>query len=165
MTYTLKNIGRLAAISLLTAVCAGTMCYGRPADQTAATSGSATAAAKAKKTRAQTFAGKITALDKIQKTVTLTAKGKDHVFLVTPTSRFTKTTKPATMDELTVGEEVTVRARSKADGKFEVVSIRSGAKSSAKSSGKSKASKGKKAKEALPEAPAPGTTPTPPPSK
>ena len=145
-----RNICRFVAISLLTAVAAGTTVNLRAADSTAA---EATATPKAKKAKAQTYVGKITAVYKIQKTVTMTVKGKDQVFQVTSASRFTKIEKPATMDYLTVGEQITLRARAKGEGKAEVVSLRTGTKSTGKS-------KTKKSKTTTPATPA--TTPAAP---
>jgi hypothetical protein len=131
-----RNICRFIAISTLAAVAAGSTINIQAADTTPA---EASTTPKAKKAKAQTYAGKVTAVDKIQKTVTVTVKGKEEVFQVTSASRFTKITKPATLDDLAVGEQVTVRARTKAGGKPEVVSVRTGTKSTGK--GKTKKAK------------------------
>ncbi len=156
-----SRIYRSTVMSVLATIAAGAIWSAQAADSTPApgtTTSPQTSKAKVKKAKTQTYAGKITAVDKVQKTITVTAKGKDQVFQVTSASRFTKVAKPATMDDLTVGEEVTVHARAKADGKSEVVTIRAGTKAA----GKKKAGKSKAATTA-PAAPTP--TPTPEASK
>jgi hypothetical protein len=70
------------------------------------------------------FGGKITALDKQAKTVTL---GK-RVFHVTSETKIMKNEKPATLDDATVGEEVGGAYKQDAEKKMHLVSLRIGPK-------------------------------------
>src|SRR5262249_1010429 len=73
------------------------------------------------------FHGKLTAVDTNAKTVSLHGKDKDRVFQVTSKTRIMKAGKPATFEDLKVGDEVGGFAR-EVDGKLELVSLRVGAK-------------------------------------
>src|SRR5204862_6509204 len=86
----------------------------------------ADAPATDKKTAAKPipFAGKITALDKQTKTVTI---GK-RVFHVTSETKIMKNEKPATLDDATVGEEVGGAYKQDAEKKMNLVSLRIGPK-------------------------------------
>jgi hypothetical protein len=53
------------------------------------------------------FIGKTTAVDAAGKSFSINGKGKDRVFAVDEATKITKDTKPATLADLTVGEEVT----------------------------------------------------------
>jgi len=74
------------------------------------------------------FGGKITALDKQAKTVTV---GK-RVFHVTSDTKITKNEKPATLDDAIVGEEVGGSYKQDAEKKMHLVSLRIGPKAEPK---------------------------------
>lgn len=73
------------------------------------------------------FGGKIIALDKQAKTVTV---GK-RVFHVTSETKITKNEKPATLDDATVGEEIGGAYKQDAEKKMNLVSLRIGPKAEA----------------------------------
>jgi len=74
------------------------------------------------------FGGKIAAVDKQAKTVTV---GK-RVFQVTSETKITKSEKPATLDDATVGEEVGGAYKQDAEKKMNLVSLRIGPKAEKK---------------------------------
>jgi hypothetical protein len=90
------------------------------------------------------FNGKITAVDKTNKTLSLNGKDADRVFQITSATRLFKAGKPAVLDEATVGEDVTGQAR-KSDGKTEALSVYLGPRPDGK------AKKAEKAPETKPE--------------
>jgi len=76
-----------------------------------------------KKARALPFNGKVGAVDKVAKTVTLEGKEKARVFQITSESKIRKDKKPATLDDVMVGDRVGGSQRESADGKMEVVTL------------------------------------------
>ena len=69
------------------------------------------------------FKGKISAVDKTAMTLSLKGKEEDRVLHITSQTRLNKAGKPATLDDATVGEDVTGQYK-KGDGdKLEAVSI------------------------------------------
>lgn len=76
------------------------------------------------------FQGKLDAVDKISKTITIKGKEKDRTFHVTSNTKLAKDGKPAILDDAVVGEAVAGLAKENADGKLEALSIRFGAKPS-----------------------------------
>lgn len=74
---------------------------------------------KSKKLAKPTCRGKLTALDKIALTLTVTVKEKARTFQITPDTRFIKGGKPATMGDGVLNEEVTVVARPAVKGKLQ----------------------------------------------
>ena len=102
---------------------------------------------KARTPRGMPFKGKIKAVDKAAKTITLDRE-KSNVLFVTSQSKLTKAGKPAVFDDATVGEEVGGLAREK-DGKLEIVSLRIGPKPTEEAKPEPKP---KKEKEKAPEA-------------
>jgi hypothetical protein len=72
------------------------------------------------------FAGKIGSVDKAAKTITLENKEKTRVFLITSDTRIRKDRKPATLDDVQVGERVGGSARENTAGKMEVVTLNVG---------------------------------------
>ena len=83
-----------------------------------------------KKVKAAPFTGKVSAVDTVAKTFTITGKTTSRTFNITSTTRFTKAGKPATFEDLTVGEEVGGTAQV-IEGKSEVISLRIGVKPNA----------------------------------
>jgi len=79
-----------------------------------------------KKARPLPFVGKIGAVDKTAKTITLEGKEKARVFLITSETRIRKDRKPATLDDVQLGERVGGSARENAAGKMEVVTLNVG---------------------------------------
>ena len=93
------------------------------------------------------FRGKISAVDKTSKTLTLEGKEKSRIIQITSNTKLVKAGKPAVFDDATVGEEVGGRGHQKA-GKIEAVSLRIGPKPEGKSNVKPEAKpKKSKAKE------------------
>src|ERR1051325_8137854 len=83
---------------------------------------------KAERKQKQTpFRGKVGAVDKIAKTVTLEGKKKSRTFQVTSASKITNEGKPAVMDEVIVGQTVGGLAKQTAAGKWEIVTLNIGA--------------------------------------
>lgn len=86
----------------------------------------ATDAPKEKQARPYPFNGKVHAVDKKAMTITLLGKEKSRVLHVDAKSKFQKMGKPATLDDVVVGEEVGGQILKSADGKEMIVSIRVG---------------------------------------
>jgi hypothetical protein len=74
------------------------------------------------------FQGKLDAVDKVNKTITIKGKERDRTFHVTSNTKLTKEGKPAILNDAVVGEAVAGLAKENADGKLEALSIRFGAK-------------------------------------
>ena len=74
------------------------------------------------------FNGKITAVDKNAKTISLNGKEKPRVFYATAKTKFTKGGNPARFEDAKVGEETGGYAEKTADGKLELRSLRIGPK-------------------------------------
>ena len=74
------------------------------------------------------FRGKISAVDKTAKTVTLEGKEKSRAFQITSATKITKDGKPAVMDDLIVGQTVGGSARQTVSGKWEIVTLNLGTK-------------------------------------
>ena len=74
------------------------------------------------------FRGKVSAVDKTSKTVTLEGKEKSRTFQITSATKITKDGKPAVMDDVLVGQSVGGSAKETAAGKWEVVTLNLGAK-------------------------------------
>ena len=99
------------------------------------------------------FHGKISAVNKTAKTITLEGKVNSRVIQITSETKIVKAGKPAVFDDATVGEEVGGRGQQK-DGKMEAVSLRIGPKSESQAepapkqkAGKSQKPRPKKEKE------------------
>jgi Cu/Ag efflux protein CusF len=84
------------------------------------------AEAKEGKARPRPFSGKVKAVDKAAKTVTLEGE-KAQVFQITSETKIFKERKPATFDDITVGEHISGRIRESADGKLETLLMNVGA--------------------------------------
>jgi len=72
------------------------------------------------------FRGKVRAIDKTAKTITLEGKEKGRTFQITSGTKITKEGKPAVLDDVTVGESVRGVAKENATGKLEAVSLKVG---------------------------------------
>jgi hypothetical protein len=125
-----KTISQLLAAALVTALAAEFSPWAYAAEQPPASAPPAKEgkATKGKIGKPLVFSGKIAAIDKIEKTITLAGKAKNRVFYLTSQTRITKAGKPATFDDAVVGEVVGGQARVKPDGKNELISLRIGPK-------------------------------------
>src|SRR5213083_1095016 len=81
-----------------------------------------------RKQKQMPFRGKISAVDKTAKTVTLEGKEKSRAFQITSATKITKDGKPAVMDDLIVGQTVGGSARQTVSGKWEIVTLNLGTK-------------------------------------
>jgi hypothetical protein len=94
-----------------------------------------------KKARHIVFNGKVSAVDKAAKTVTLEGKEKVRVFQVTSETKIHKDKKPGTLDDVVVGDRVGGAYRENAEGKMELLTLNTGlpqAKQKAKDSKEAK---------------------------
>ncbi len=73
------------------------------------------------------FRGKVSAVDKTAKTITLEGKEKGRTFQITSATKITKDGKPSVLDEVTVGESVGGLAKEDA-GKWQILTLNVGAK-------------------------------------
>jgi hypothetical protein len=78
------------------------------------------------KAKRMPFGGKLKAIDKVAKTITIDRENK-NTFAVTSNTKITKAGKPATLNDAVIGEDVGGLAVDK-DGKLELLSLRLGAK-------------------------------------
>jgi hypothetical protein len=85
----------------------------------------------AEKAKGSGFTGKAAAIDKAAKTVKLSGE-KARVIQITATTKIAKDGKPATLDDLKEGEEVSGGYKLAADGKMEATSLNIGARPPAK---------------------------------
>lgn len=99
----------LAVLPLVTALCFSALIT-RAADE---------------KPKFRPFNGKIKAVDKTAKTITLEGE-KAQVFQVTSETKISKDKKPATLEDVAVGDRVGGRAREEADGKWVALVINAG---------------------------------------
>ena len=130
----------LIAVALTAALVASSS-LARAADPAAKPAGAAKTEKAGKPGKQMPFKGKVSAVDKVAKSVTLEGKEKARQFLVTSESRINKDGKPALFDDIHVGDSVGGLARANASGEWEIVTLNSGIKS-----GKSKADDKKSAK-------------------
>ena len=72
------------------------------------------------------FRGKVSAVDKTKKTVTLEGKEKGRTFQITSATKITKEGKPALLDDVIVGQTIGGLAKENA-GKWEIVTLSVGA--------------------------------------
>jgi len=84
----------------------------------------ATPAKPEKKAKAIASRGNVASVDKAAKTVTLEGKEKTRTFQVTSETKIhDKDKKPATLDQVMVGDHVGISSRETADGKMELVTL------------------------------------------
>ncbi|MBI3879430.1 MAG: hypothetical protein HY301_05125 [Verrucomicrobia bacterium] len=95
------------------------------------------AAEKEGKAKSVPYTGKVSAVDKVAKTVTLATKEKSRTYQVTAETKINKAGKPATLDDAVVGEEASAYGH-EADGKYVAQSLRLGPKTDAPAKGKKK---------------------------
>jgi len=77
-----------------------------------------------KKAKALPFHGTVGSMDKVAKTVTLEGKEKTRTFQITSETKIHgKDKKPATLNEVAVGDHVGGSSRETADGKMELVTL------------------------------------------
>ena len=95
-------------------------------------------AATPQKPRAIPFQGKVTAVDKTAKTVTLQGRDKERTVQVTSETKIIKDGKPAVLDAVAVGEIATGRAKPGPAGKLEALILNVGAKPDAPKASKKK---------------------------
>lgn len=121
----MKSIGKLTLATILAAVVVGVPLHVSAQDKTPPPAPNTSAAAT--KPKAIPFRGKLAAVDKVNKTITLDEKTK-RTFEVTSSTKITKAGKPATLDDGVVGDDVGGQYVKNADGKLEAKSIRFGPK-------------------------------------
>ena len=118
-------IQKLQKITLMTSIAAAML--GVPTVVSAQTN--APEGPKITKSKPLPFGGKLGAMDKVAKTITLDEKTKPgRTFEVTSETRIMKSGKPATLDDGVVGEGVRGSYTKSADGKLEAHTISFGAK-------------------------------------
>jgi len=76
-----------------------------------------------RKPKQMPFRGKVGAVDKTAKTVTLEGKEKSRTFQITSATKISKDSKPAVMDDVIVGQTVGGFAKQTASSKWEVVTL------------------------------------------
>ena len=77
-----------------------------------------------KKAKALPFRGTVASVDKVAKSVTLEGKEKTRTFQITSETKIHgKDKKPATLNDVTVGDHVGGSSRETADGKMELVTL------------------------------------------
>jgi Cu/Ag efflux protein CusF len=89
------------------------------------------AAAEAKQPRPYPFSGKLGAVDKEKKTITILGKEKSRTLYLDGQTKIMKQEKPATLEDAAVGEDVAGQLRKTEDGKEMVISLRIGPKPAA----------------------------------
>jgi len=80
----------------------------------------------AKKAKGMPLNGKVSAVDKTAKTVTIGETEKARVLQITSETRIYKNNKPGTFDDIVVGEHIGAYVRPNADGKMEIVTLKTG---------------------------------------
>ncbi len=121
-----KLMKQTIGVCLLSAVAVGFTVPLRAADKPADKPAATPEAGKKAKPRGLPFRGKLSAVDKLAKTITIKGKEKDRVFHITSQTKISKAGKPATLDEGVVGEDVSGFAREAAGGNMEAASVRFG---------------------------------------
>ena len=117
----LSTMKRLLGLAAVTAAMIALPLLSYAAEKPAETPGKAE-----KKAKALPFNGKVGAVDKNAKTVTLEGKEKSRVFQITSETKIHKEKKPATLDDVMVGDHVGGSYRENAEGKMEVVTLNTG---------------------------------------
>jgi hypothetical protein len=119
----IKSIGKLTLATIFAALVVGVPLSVSAQDKTTPPP---SAPAPAVKPKGIPFHGKLGAVDKVNKTITLDEKTK-RVFEVTSDTKIMKAGKPATLDDGVVGEDVGGQYTKSADGKLMLRSLRFGA--------------------------------------
>lgn len=121
----MKSIGKLTLATILAALVVGVPLTGSAQPTTPQPPGTSTAGPA--KPRAIPFHGKLGAVDKTNKTITLDEKTK-RTFEITSDTKIMKAGKPATLDDAVVGDDVAGQYVKGVDGKLQAKSVRFGAK-------------------------------------
>ena len=132
-----KSILKLSAWGLLAVAIAGS-----PAAALAQNTNQAPAEhskAKTKKPATTPFHGKLKAVDKIAKTISVGEK--DLVIQITSETKISKSDKPAVLDDGVVGEDVSGAYQKSADGKLHATTVNFGAKANTKTKPKKDSTK------------------------
>ena len=79
-----------------------------------------------RKARGMPLNGKVSAVERTAKTITVGETEKARVLQVTSESKIYKNNKPATFDDVLVGEQIGAYVRPNAEGKLEVVTLKTG---------------------------------------
>lgn len=118
----MKSIKTPVVLSLLLTLAGGVTQTVRAEDQPTAPTTPATTVPAAKKAVQQQLAGKVVAVDKYGKTVTLQVNNLTYVLQITDSTRVGKAGKEQSISDVVVGEEinVTVLLRELPDGRVEV---------------------------------------------
>ncbi|MDB6123133.1 MAG: hypothetical protein JWQ71_2126 [Pedosphaera sp.] len=119
----IKSLGKLSLVGILAATVLGMPVRVSAEDAKKP----APAAPAAPKNSAIPFHGKLGAVDKSAKTITLDEKTK-RTFQITSETKINKDGKPATLDDAVVGDVLGGRYKKGDDGKLTVVSLRLGEK-------------------------------------
>lgn len=82
------------------------------------------------------YKGNVASIDVGAKTFTIKGKNRERLFAVTATTQLLKDGAPGPWEDLKVGDAVSGRAIKKAEGQFEAVSVKFGAKAPAAEAGK-----------------------------
>ena len=98
------------------------------AADTAGKDAESSAGEKETKRQSFPFRGKIAAIDKSARTITLEGKERPRVIHLTAETRITKDGKPVTLEEAGIGDEAGGLLKSEENGKQAAVSVRLGAK-------------------------------------
>jgi hypothetical protein len=106
----------------------------KPATEKKTAVGTNDASSSEKQPKAGPFHGKLVAVDKIAKTITV---GK-RTFLVTSETKLKKAGKPATLDEGVVGDQVSGYVKPREDGKLVATTVNFGPKSTSGESSEKK---------------------------
>jgi hypothetical protein len=122
----IKSLGKITLAGLLAAIVLGVPVRVSAQDKPKETPAPTAPAAEAK-AKAVPFKGKIGAVDKTAKTLTLEDKNK-RVFQITSETKIMKGDKPATLDDGLVGEVVTGSYHKGDDGKLTAKSVYFGGK-------------------------------------
>jgi maltose-binding protein MalE len=125
----LKAITHAVALALLIALAAAAALPSEAAEGRAASTESVE---KDKKTVRVPFRGKLAAVDKAAKTLSLEGKEKKRVIHITSETKIMKSGVAATLDDAVIGEEIGGLVVRKGDGREEAVSIRLGEKPNTK---------------------------------
>ena len=116
--------------SIVLALLTAAMVFTGPATQAAegAKDKPAEAPKSERKLKQMPFRGKVSAVDKTAKSVTLEGKEKSRTFQITSTTKITKDGKPAVISDVIVGQTAGGLAKETAPGKWEAVTLNIGAK-------------------------------------
>ena len=124
----MKNSLKLFSILVLTAILGSTGLAPVSMAADAAAKEQPAKAEKEKKRRAYPFHGKLGALDKKAKSITLHGKEKSRTFYLTEKTKIQKNGKPATLEDAVIGEEVAGSVLPDENGKLMLNRLRIGPK-------------------------------------